>query len=184
MAYVPTPAAGGRPPAVAVPGDWVEWRDRQDVPLYSATLWPNRSLAPAGRRFVLRATAIGLALPLLAVAGTPVVWGLLPFAAAALGMLWYGFRRNQFDGRLTEAVAIWPDEMRVERCEPRGRVRRWAADPYRVRVALHAEAKVEQYLTLRGGGREIELGAFLSPEERVALAGELEAALTRAVRAG
>ncbi len=177
-------AAGGHPPAVAAPEDRAAWRDRQDRPLYSAVLWPNRSLGRGGRRFVLRATAAGLALPLLAVAATPVVWGLLPFAAAALGMLWYAFRRNQLDGRLTEEVAIWPDEMRVERRDPDGRVRRWVADPFRVRVALHAGARVEQYMTLRGGSREIELGAFLSPEERVALAGELEAALTRAVQAG
>jgi len=161
----------------------MEWRARADAPLYAAALWPNRSLAPGGRRFVLRATAVGLGLPLAVLAGNPVVWGLLPFAAAALGMLWYGFRRNQFDGGLIEEVAIWPDEMRVERREPRGRVRRWAADPFRVRIALHEQARVEKYLPLRGGGREIELGAFLSPEERVALAAELEQALTRAIRA-
>ncbi len=106
---------------------------------------------------------------------------------AALGMLWLGLRRNIFDGRLAEQVTIWPDEMRVERREPGGRVRRWRAEPFHVRLTLHPEGKVEQYLTLRAAGgrvaREIELGAFLSPDERVALADEIEAALSRAIRA-
>ena len=83
---------------------------------------------------------------------------------------------------MDERLTLWRDEMRVERREPDGRVLRWQADPMRVRLRLHKEAKVEDYLTLAGGGREIELGAFLSPEERVALADEIEAALTRALR--
>jgi uncharacterized membrane protein len=182
MSGFPRQAAGGRPPAAAAPGDWVDWRERNDRPVYAARLWPNRSLGPFGRRMAMRIAVAGLALPLLALAGTPVVWGLLPFAAGALAMLWYGFRRNQFDGRLVEDVAIWRDEIRIERREPRGRIRRWSADPWRVRVVLHDDAKVEKYLTLRGAGREVELGACLSPEERVALAAEVEVALTRAIR--
>lgn len=130
----------------------------------------------------MRIAAVGLAIPLIALAGTRVVWVLVPFAAAALAGLWFGFRRNQFDGRLVEEVAVWPDEIRIERREPGGRVRRWSADPWRVRVRVHEDARIEKYLTLNGGGREVELGAFLSPEERVALAVEVEDALTRAIR--
>ncbi|MEM9269814.1 MAG: DUF2244 domain-containing protein [Pseudomonadota bacterium] len=36
---------------------------------------------------------------------------------------------------------------------------------------------LESYLTLKGNGREIELGAFLSPEERVDLHNSLQEAL-------
>jgi len=182
MSVLPEQTAGGRPPAVAVPGDWLAWRERGDRPVYAARVWPNRSLGPWGRAATMRLAAVGLALPLLAVAGTPVVWGLAPFAAAALAGLWLGFRRNQFDGRLVEEVTVWPDEVRIERREPRGRVRRWSADPWRVRIQVHEDARIEKYLTLRGGGREVELGAFLSPEERVSLAAEVQDALTRAIR--
>jgi len=184
MDGTPRQAAGERSPAAGVPGDVLGWRERRDRPVYQARLWPNRSLAPSGRRLVLRIAAVGLALPLVALVslGSPMVWGLAPFALAALAGLWLGLRRSERDGRLTEQVTIWPDEMRIERREPDGRLRRWSADPWRVRVRLHEDAKVEQYLTLAGGGREVELGAFLSPDERVALAAELEEALTRAVR--
>ena len=174
--------AGGSPPAALVSGHVPDWRDRRDRPVWHARIWPNRPLGRRGRRWALGVAACGLALPLLPVSGTPVFWGLMPFLLAALALLWLGFRRSDYDGRLVEEVSVWRDEIRVERREPGGRVRRWCADPFHVRVALHPEGKVENYVTLRGGGRQIELGAFLSPEERVALAAELEAALTRAIR--
>ena len=176
-------AAGGAPPAAPAPADVLEWRDRQDRPVWHARVWPHRPLGRRGKRAVLGFAAAGLALPLMPVSGTPVFWGLVPFMAGALGILWLGLTRSDFDGRLVEEVSVWPDEIRVERREPRGRVRRWRADPFDVRVALHPEGRIENYLTLRGGGREIELGAFLSPEERAELADELEGALTRAIRA-
>ena len=53
----------------------------------------------------------------------------------------------------------------------------------RARVRIHPDARIEDYMTMTGGGREIELGAFLSPEERVELADEIERALTAAIRA-
>lgn len=174
-------AAGGIPLAVSASG-WIEWRERRDRPLYRVALWPNRSLTPRLRAGMLGLVAGGLALPLLALAATPAVWVLAPFAALPPALLWLSFRRNDADGRLVETLSLWRDEVRVERREPGGRRLRWTAEPGRLRLRLH-DRPVESYLTLKGTGREIELGAFLSPEERVALAGEIEAALTRAMRA-
>ena len=173
-------AAGTGVPAATRSGAWVDWAERADPPLYRVTLWPHRSLGRGARRFVLGVAAVGLAVPLLPALGTPVFWGLLPFELGALGLLWLGLRRSDADGRLVEELSLWRDELRVERREPTGRVLRWTAVPDWVRLTLHEEgAKVENYLTLRGGGREIELGAFLSPDERVALKDEIETALAR-----
>ena len=53
----------------------------------------------------------------------------------------------------------------------------WQANPYWVRVTLHETGgRVPQYLTLSGNDREVEIGAFLSPEARLVLAAELRAA--------
>ena len=118
--------AGGKPPAARVPdarvpGAWVDWRDRRDRPLFSARLWPNRSLDPRGHRVVLELLGAGFMVPLIPAIGTPVFWGLLPFLAGALAMMWVSLRRSQLDGRLTEEILVWRDEIRVERREPRGR---------------------------------------------------------------
>ena len=58
-------------------------------------------------------------------------------------------------------------------------MRRWHANPFWVRLRLLDDARVEKYLTLQGNGREIELGAFLSPGERETLYDALRAALAR-----
>lgn len=158
------------------------WRVRRDRPVYDVTLWPNQSLTRRGYLMAMGTAAAGLSLPLVAMAGTPAFWGLVPFLILAFAALWFAIRRNGRHLRIQERLTLWRDEMRVERREPDGHLLRWQAEPLRVRLRLHKDVHVEDYLTLAGGGREIELGAFLAPEERVALADEIEAALTRALR--
>lgn len=153
------PAAGLPPP----------WRLR---------LWPHRSLSRAGQAAVLVAAATLLALPLVAVLGSEVLWGLLPFAAATLWLLAWALARSRADGGLGEDLALWPDRIEIVRRDPRSGGRCWTAHPRFVRMTLRrAGGPVENYLTLRGGGREVELGAFLSPGERAALHAALERAL-------
>lgn len=141
--------------------------------MLALTIWPHRSLSLRGFRIVLTLVGVGLALPLIPLAGTSAAWGLAPFLLAALAALWLAIRRSYADGRLTEDLRLWPDLITVERREPRGAVRRWHANPHWVRLRLLENARIEKYLTLAGNGREIELGAFLSPEEREALYNEL-----------
>jgi uncharacterized membrane protein len=152
---------------------------RADPPILALTLWPNRSLTRNGSSWLLGLAAAGLAMPLFGLAGTRVAWGMLPFLVAAFVALWWAIRRNYADGRLSEELRLWPDLITVVRRDPRGRVRRWHANPFWVRIRLREDAQIEKYLTLQGNGREIELGAFLSPWERETLYADLGAALGR-----
>ncbi len=152
---------------------------RSDPPLLALTLWPNRSLTRNGSSWLLGLVAAGLALPLAAVSDGRVAWGLLPFLLVAFVGLYLAIRRNYRDGRLSEELRLWPDLITVVRRDPRGRVRRWHANPFWVRLRLLDDARIEKYLTLQGNGREIELGAFLSPWERETLHADLSAALGR-----
>jgi uncharacterized membrane protein len=157
---------------------------RSDPPLYQVTLWPHQSMTQPGFRWFMVALAGGLSVPLIAAWGTPVGPFLAPFLIAALALVWAMIRLNQRARRITETLRLWPDLIAVERREPGGRVLRWAANPYWVSIDLRDTPALEKYLTLRGGGRTIELGAFLTPEERVELADVLRAALRRAMMAG
>lgn len=152
---------------------------RSDPPEFALTLWPNRSLPRHGFRKILWFTGFMLCLPLIPLLGTPVGWALVPFLAGTVFLLWFFIQRNYRDGRLQENLKIWNDLITVERIEPGGKVSRWHANPFWVRTNLYSDNRVENYLTLKGGGREIELGAFLSPEERVALRDDVDRALRK-----
>jgi len=150
---------------------------RQDPPRFSLTIWPHRSMPTHGFHKILMFTGGMLCLPLIPLLGTPVGWALIPFLLATLFLLWFFIRWNYKDGTLHEDLKIWDDLITVERVDPKGRIQRWHANPFWVRTELYADGKIENYLTLIGNGREIELGAFLSPEERVSLRDDVDRAL-------
>ncbi|MEO1549023.1 MAG: DUF2244 domain-containing protein [Pseudomonadota bacterium] len=142
---------------------------RQTPPRIDITLWPNRSLTQGGLRWVFAIVTVGLSIPLIPLLGTRAAFGLLPFLVSALIGLYWAISRNTHDGKLSERLLLWPDLVTVERVEPNGTRRIWHANPHWVTLHLKTTPRVESYLTLKGNGREIELGAFLSPEERVDL---------------
>ena len=143
-------------------------------------IWRHRSLTPRGFAWVIGTAAGALVLPLVAVIGRSVMWGLLPFAAGALGALWWAMQYGWRNGGPLEEVALTAERMEVVRHDPGRTPRRWHGNPYWVRLALRSDGPVEDYLTVTDGGRVIELGAFLSPEERRALKDELGSALAAA----
>jgi len=146
----------------------------RNAPAAELRLWPHQSLSAKG--FV---TFIGifffLALfPIYAVLGTVLLWGLLPFMLAALWAIWYALRRNERDRQILEVLELSPDHLRLTRHNPRGPAQDWEGNPYWVSVSLHEKGgPVPYYVTLKGSGREVEIGAFLSEDERKALYAEL-----------
>lgn len=156
---------------------------RADPPLYAVTIWPHRSMSRRGFGAVMALLAAGFAVPLLplvALGGVAVLWPILLPALVAIVLTWALIERNYRDARVREELRIWSDAIAVERREARGEVHRWASNPYWVRTAVFDTPRRRKYLTLSGGGRTIELGAFLTPEERIALRDEIEEALRRA----
>lgn len=142
------------------------------------TLWPYRSLSRRGFVVFIAATAGLLALPLLTLLGAAALWVLLPFVAAALAGIWAALERNRKDREIVEELVLRREAITLTRRGPRQARQAWQANPHWVRLTLYAVAgPVPQYLTLTGNGREVELGAFLTEEERLALKAELEGRL-------
>lgn len=153
--------------------DYVKATQRPDAPLYHKKVSPHRSLSNFGFASTIVSTACAFLLPLLAFLGTFALWALLPFIAAAVAALWYFIRRSDKDGTLSEQIFIWPDLIAVHRHNPRKRDQFWCANPFWVTVQTRHTKECPNYLTLKGAGREIELGAFLSIEERDTLHTEI-----------
>jgi len=137
-------------------------------------LWPHRSMTNGGFAAFIGATFALICLPLVAVIGSPVLWALLPFAMGTLALAWVMIRWKDRQMEMVEELTLWDDRVALVRREPRRPARRWEANPFWVEVRLRATAgPVENYVTLRGADREVEIGAFLSAEERAALYDEL-----------
>jgi len=89
---------------------------------------------------------------------------------------WYFIMRSYRDGQIVEELSLWKDQLTLVRVEPRGTRKDWQANPYWVRVN-ERDTPIKHYLTLQGGPREVELGAFLSADERLELKDTLERAI-------
>ncbi|NNE87468.1 MAG: DUF2244 domain-containing protein [Silicimonas sp.] len=147
-------------------------------PTKSLMLWPHQSMTRAGFSWFIGITAVMLLLPLLAVLGSPVVWVLLVFFVATLAGVWRAVMVNKAHRTMHEALTVTPKKVRLSHVPHKGEPKDWEANPFWVKVNLRRDGPVENYLTLQGNGREVEIGAFLTPEERAALYDELRSALT------
>lgn len=158
-----------------MPYEWKNTSAPEDSGAVSFELkaWPFRSLPRRGFVWFIGVTAALIALPLIAVLGTMVLWGLLPFVLLTLLGLWHGLQRSYRSGETTETLRLSGQDLSLIRHDTGKADRIWTTNSYWVRAQLR-EGPVEDYLTLTDGQREIELGAFLSPEERRELCRELQ----------
>ena len=156
------------------------YRWSETTPDTELTLWPHQSLTPRGFSWFIGVTAVMLAMPLLAVLGTPVAWVLLLFFLGALVAVWQAIAANQRHRSIHEALTLNHERVHLAHRPPDGPTLEWEANPYWVSVHLRHDGPVENYLTLRGAGREVEIGRFLTPEERETLYDELRDAFAPA----
>jgi uncharacterized membrane protein len=156
-----------------------QWTKQSDTET-RLELWPYRSLPKRGFVVIIGVTAAMISLPLASVLGTSVLWGLLPFLIGAVAFLWWALNRSYEDGSILEQFTLDPQTVRLVRHTPRKPKQEWEANPYWVKVTLHPKGgPVDDYLTLSGGPREVEIGSFLTAQERGALYSELRSALGR-----
>jgi uncharacterized membrane protein len=152
--------------------------------LFDAVLTPHRSLPRAGFWAVMAAvtvisTALGVVFLLQG------AWPIFGFFGLDIALLYIAFRWSYRSGRLTETVRLAADELHVRRLSARGRAAEWRFNPYWVRVEIDeaAEPGHGNPLALVSHGERIEIGAFLSPDERLEFANALKNALVECRRA-
>lgn len=157
------------------------WSDVQtpDGPAVQLLLTPHRSLPRRGfAAMILMAFVLGT-VPLYGLLGTVFLWGILPFILATVGALWWGLERSYRDGDILETLTIGPgNTVQLLHKPVRGGIREWECNTYWARAEMHVhEGPVPFYVTLTGNNRTVEIGSFLSEDERKALYDELQRAL-------
>ena len=152
------------------------WERRGDAPqaesvVMDTILRPHRSLSAAGFRAMFAALALmNAAAAIYAwIVHAPLV---LPFLGLDLLGVWFAFRVSYRNGQIMERVRVSPDHVLIEQ-----RGAHWVTSALWARPSLE-----EKWIAIRAGGKEVRIGAFLSPLERKAFAADLSDALWRAKR--
>jgi uncharacterized membrane protein len=166
-----------------MPYEWITPDPAPDAPVAELHLWPYRSLLRRDFVVFIAGTVAIIFLPLIAVLGSPVLWGLLPFFIIAVSGVWYALHRSYKDGEILEELRIWPDRMTLIHIHPRRGRKSWEGNPYWVNLKIDKRnERIVNYITLKGSEREVELGAFLSEDERAVLYDEVDRAMRDAIR--
>ena len=165
-----------------MPYEWITPKSAPTAHSAELHLWPYRSLLRRDFVVFISGSAAIILLPLLAVLGSPVMWGLLPFFIITVSGVWYAINRSYKDGEILEELRIWPDLITLDHIHPRRGRKSWECNPYWVQLKIDKKnERVVNYITLKGAEREVELGAFLSEDERAVLYDEVDQAMRDAI---
>ncbi|MDU8927465.1 DUF2244 domain-containing protein [Alisedimentitalea sp. MJ-SS2] len=145
---------------------------------HQATLWPHRSLPRRGFAAIILLAFTLITIPLYGLLGTVFLWGLLPFLMAAVAGLWWALEHTYKTAEVLEVLAITPQTTTLIHQPRKGEILIWDCNTYWVRVEIHSSGgPVPHYITLTGNNRTVEIGSFLSEEERCRLILEIEKSL-------
>jgi uncharacterized membrane protein len=151
--------------------------DRTAHPVFEAVLYPRRSLSPRGFVILISVTGIvgfiyGMAFLLMG------AWPIFGFCGTEWLLFIYLFRKHLKGDRRAERLRLYDDRFTVETISPKGEVQRYRFQPYWLQVILDRPNEPDNALYLRSHGKQLQIGAFLSPQERRDFAGELRHVLT------
>ena len=158
-----------------------DWKDSKDSTFLRIRLFPNRSLDTYGTKVVSGIIACGFLLPIIPFIGSPVGTTLTIFSGLTFYLFLTLLQKSFQEGNTFEEILISKNKIIVIHQEKNKEQKAWEGNPYWTRVNVDIDnPKLKNYLTLAGKGIHIELGAFLSPDERIELRDKIQNALAKA----
>lgn len=149
-------------------------------PLFHAILMPHRSISLTGIRWVVGIYALLAAIPAtyFLFSGAWPVLGFLGLDALAL---WWALGFSKKRENDLEEIVLWPDSLQIRRISANGRHSLESVNPFWIRLHLDRDDE-NRIISIRLLGRQknLELGAFLPPDEKTAFARTFGIALARA----
>ncbi len=169
------------PPETVLSPGAADEADAQPV-RFDAVLQPRTTLGP--RSFLLFMAVFGT---INFIAGVAFVligsWPVFGMAALDILLVYYAYRMNFYASRRYETIRLTDEFLTVLRVSPSGQRRRTRFQPYWLQIQMDDPPQPDSALVLRSHGRELEIGKFLTPAEKLDLAIALTAELKR-VNAG
>jgi len=157
---------------------WFNTHDTPDNARYIITLWPYRSLSVRGFRILMICLA---SLMSLIATGFFLIgaWPVIGFLGAEILIVWFAFKVNYRAGQLVEQLEITPERVEITRTDWRGTQTYFCLDSPWIRAELSEEIEYKPKLYLRAHAKKMEIGAFMPPVEKDALAKALNQTFMR-----
>ena len=144
--------------------------------LLDALLYPNRSLPNTGF-MVLMAIVIGVNITFGIAFTLQGAWPVLAFGGLDILLVYCAFKISYRQGRLHERLWIRAGNIHISRVLPSGHEMRWQLPAIFTDLVFPDPMEHEGQIVIRHKGKHLIVGAFLSPEERLAFAKRLREAM-------
>lgn len=152
----------------------------QAKPLFAATLTPHRSLTPRGQRIVIGIVAVLAALPGLILSRLGA-WPVLGFMGLDVLGVWWALSASSKQERAFEEVTLWPDHLDIRQVSAKGKEAKFSFNPFFVRLVLDRDHDERTHaIRLKTKDSELEIGAFLNPDDKASFAQVFGTALKKA----
>ena len=152
--------------------------EEDEVIRFDAVLHPHTSLTPRG--FFLLMAFVGVisfcAGVSFMIAGA---WPVFGFFGIDVVLVYLAFKMNFRDAERYETLRLTATSLTVERVAPSGKRERWRFQPYWLQVEIDDDPEPGSALMLRSHGRIVEIGSFLTAEEKIDLANALRHELAK-----
>ena len=145
---------------------------------YCLELRPNRSGSLRGIHIIL-GFLLFVFIPTGVIFSLIGAWPVFGFMGAELVLLYVALRINQRATLANERLTLTDNLFTVERTDPKGRQHFWQFQPQWLRVDFKKTNDFVAHLSLTSKGERLNLGVFLSPDEKFDVAQHLRAALSR-----
>jgi uncharacterized membrane protein len=151
-------------------------------PLFSATLRPDRSLHAAGGWIGFALAGI-VGTPFLIAVPELLLPGLTAFALAGATLVWLGVRQGRLR-KQSQVITVWPDQLEITTAAhgQKSHLRRYPIHSVRLRLERDAFERTTGVF-LRHDAEELELGGFLSSQDKSSFYRAFSAALRRGRKA-
>ena len=149
-------------------------------PLFAALLTPHRSLSPTGIRWVIAFTAIMASIPGIAFYAMGA-WPVVGLLGLDIVLLTWALTASFADKNAFEEITLWPDALDIRHVNKKGRETAMSFNPFSVRFSVVRDAE-ERVTALKLVTREaeVEIGRFLTPDDKASFAAVFAPALSRA----
>lgn len=152
----------------------------QKSPLFAALLTPYRSLGLTGIRGVVALYAVLAMVPgiYFYLAGA---WPVVGFLGLDAVVLYWALSVSLKSGDAFEEITLWRDSLDIRHVNAKGRETNHSFNPFWVRLEVDRdfEARVT-HLRIASREHALEIGAFLTPDDKNIFAGTFSQALYRA----